>query len=121
MKCDDCPLRFKCYTVNTAERPKQLVGVNFIIADCCYRCQYSRWKRDKDLTDPIMAHNIGVCGLWNVLVHQLSLCDSFTPKIRDLIAKSVLEEMEEELKLTKPTGLPRFCIMEESSRAKVAN
>jgi len=112
-KCSNCTTRFKCYTVNMAERPKQLKDVNFTIADCCYRCQYSRWKRDKGLTDPLIAHNVGVCGLHNTLIHQLSLCGDFHAKTTDLMTQQITTEMENELQVTKPTGLPRFCVLEK--------
>lgn len=108
-KCEQCKVRFKCYTQNTAERPEQLKGINFEVAKCCIRCTNSNFRRGKD-----RYRKVGKCGLYGVAIHQLSYCEKFNPKRSDNLTYEVYEEIKSELELTMPNyGLPRYCIVDQ--------
>ena len=106
-KCDACPDRFKCYTSNTSQRPEQLAGINFRVADCCLRCKNSVFTR---LSEGY--RRVGACQIHHVAVHQFSLCGEFIPKKSDTLTGEVYNQIEKEVRLRIHNyGLPRFCIV----------
>ncbi|GAG34685.1 unnamed protein product [marine sediment metagenome] len=121
-RCDSCPARFTCYTVNTAQRPEIVTGINFEVAKCCYKCVHSYFRIAITYADHSKFGGIrsgykivGKCKLHQVIVHQLSVCKDFATKsANNALTCAVYREIEREMKTVKRNyGLPRYCLMDK--------
>lgn len=116
MKCDSCKVRFKCLTTNTGRAPKLLKGVNFEIANCCYRCRWSEFKNEGKarLGEMSSYAKIGSCRKHNTLIHQFSVCGDFSAKAPNNNMDVMIKESMELVQI-RATGsrLPSYCILDD--------
>jgi hypothetical protein len=111
--CERCKLRFKCYTTNTAERPKQVAKINFEVAKCCIRCKNGDFHQSRNASSYFNAYQlIGTCELHKVLIHQLSCCESFAAKHGESLTSLIRQRMYSEMQVKIHSVLPKYCLID---------
>jgi len=127
-RCEKCKSRFKCFTTNTSNRPHQLDGINFQIAECCIRCKNSAFKTGKPPAPPTPPEpwvtkigfnyylRVGKCKIHNVLIHQFSSCNKFERKLHDGLTYEVSDQLALELNYVNNNyKFPRYCVIDKKN------
>jgi hypothetical protein len=115
MKCDECELRYKCFTA--VPRPKRL-SVNWQVSPLCIRCKYTSWGSDefKKINDhgSNVTAAVTICTRHDQLVHQFSSCKDFIPHDnRTEIISQIYKDIRDIFIEQQQNGLPKFCLKGE--------